>query len=262
MASPILSPITFDKLDSGRTENSGERQTMTVAGTSQKGLLCCLIVLASSIIASRCDVPFSGFLFVVLVDIFLIAAIYFQPKTAFFLTPLFSVCQGFSLGMLAKLLLTMAAADYNDPNGEGVDIWIHGEAVFCSVCSAIIMSSACGLGLIKAKHTGTFIFLGCITGPFLFYGAAIAANMCGYPLILMHSSYLILGAIISAVFCWAVSYCLALDFDNIRVGMLSEAPKSLEWYCAFALIFTLTWCYIEIIKLLAVMIIEERDDSW
>ncbi len=44
---------------------------------------------------------------------------------------------------------------------------------------------------------------------------------------------------------------LALDFDMIEQGVAHGAPKFMEWYGAFALMVTLVWLYLEILRLLA-----------
>jgi uncharacterized YccA/Bax inhibitor family protein len=44
---------------------------------------------------------------------------------------------------------------------------------------------------------------------------------------------------------------LVLDFDLIESGVAGGAPKYMEWYCAFALLVTLVWLYIEMLRLLA-----------
>jgi uncharacterized YccA/Bax inhibitor family protein len=44
---------------------------------------------------------------------------------------------------------------------------------------------------------------------------------------------------------------LVLDFDLIEQGAESGAPKYMEWYGAFALMVTLIWLYMEILRLLA-----------
>ncbi|HEX7341811.1 MAG TPA: Bax inhibitor-1/YccA family protein [Rhodanobacteraceae bacterium] len=44
---------------------------------------------------------------------------------------------------------------------------------------------------------------------------------------------------------------LALDFDMIEQGVARGAPKYMEWYGAFALMVTLVWLYLEILRLLA-----------
>ena len=51
---------------------------------------------------------------------------------------------------------------------------------------------------------------------------------------------------------------LVLDFDLIENGAKQGAPKYMEWFCAFGLIVTLVWLYIEILRLLA-MLASKRD---
>jgi len=46
---------------------------------------------------------------------------------------------------------------------------------------------------------------------------------------------------------------LVLDFDLIEQGAQYGAPKYMEWYGAFALMITLIWLYLEILRLLAKM---------
>jgi uncharacterized YccA/Bax inhibitor family protein len=44
---------------------------------------------------------------------------------------------------------------------------------------------------------------------------------------------------------------LVLDFDLIETGAQMGAPKYMEWYGAFALMVTLIWLYLEILRLLS-----------
>lgn len=44
---------------------------------------------------------------------------------------------------------------------------------------------------------------------------------------------------------------LLLDFDMIQKGVERQAPKFMEWYCAFGLLVTLVWLYLEILRLLS-----------
>jgi uncharacterized YccA/Bax inhibitor family protein len=44
---------------------------------------------------------------------------------------------------------------------------------------------------------------------------------------------------------------LTLDFDLIERGTQAGAPKYMEWYGAFALMVTLVWLYLEILRLLS-----------
>jgi uncharacterized YccA/Bax inhibitor family protein len=44
---------------------------------------------------------------------------------------------------------------------------------------------------------------------------------------------------------------LIMDFDMIEQGQEMGAPKYMEWYCAFGLLVTIVWLYIEILRLLS-----------
>jgi uncharacterized YccA/Bax inhibitor family protein len=44
---------------------------------------------------------------------------------------------------------------------------------------------------------------------------------------------------------------LILDFDFIESGAARGVPRYMEWYSAFALLMTLVWLYMEILRLLA-----------
>ncbi len=44
---------------------------------------------------------------------------------------------------------------------------------------------------------------------------------------------------------------LTLDFDLVERGVEAGAPRYMEWYCAFGLLVTLVWLYLELLRLLA-----------
>jgi uncharacterized YccA/Bax inhibitor family protein len=60
-----------------------------------------------------------------------------------------------------------------------------------------------------------------------------------------------LGIVFSLVVVVVASLNLILDFDMIEQGSAMGAPKYMEWYGAFALLVTIVWLYLEILRLLA-----------
>ena len=44
---------------------------------------------------------------------------------------------------------------------------------------------------------------------------------------------------------------LALDFDFIERGAKQGLPKGMEWFAALALVVTLVWLYLEMLRLLS-----------
>jgi uncharacterized YccA/Bax inhibitor family protein len=60
-----------------------------------------------------------------------------------------------------------------------------------------------------------------------------------------------MGIGISLVIVGIAALNLVMDFHLIYEGEQRQAPKYMEWYGAFALMVTLVWLYIELLRLLA-----------
>lgn len=54
-----------------------------------------------------------------------------------------------------------------------------------------------------------------------------------------------------AVFIGAI--CLISDFDQVRVGVNSGAPAKESWNCAFGMMVTVVWLYVEILNIISRM---------
>jgi uncharacterized YccA/Bax inhibitor family protein len=61
----------------------------------------------------------------------------------------------------------------------------------------------------------------------------------------------LLGIGISLFVVVIAALSLLMDFDMIERGAQMGAPKYMEWYSAFALMVTIVWLYVEILKLLS-----------
>jgi uncharacterized YccA/Bax inhibitor family protein len=62
-----------------------------------------------------------------------------------------------------------------------------------------------------------------------------------------------MGIGLSLVIVGVAALNLLLDFDMIERAYNQGAPKYMEWYGGFALILTLVWLYLEILRLLGKM---------
>jgi uncharacterized YccA/Bax inhibitor family protein len=60
-----------------------------------------------------------------------------------------------------------------------------------------------------------------------------------------------IGVGFSAVVVTLAAMNLVLDFDFIESGARRGAPKYMEWFGAFALVVTMVWLYLEILRLLS-----------
>jgi uncharacterized YccA/Bax inhibitor family protein len=75
-------------------------------------------------------------------------------------------------------------------------------------------------------------------------------SLLGFPIPYIHSAGPI-GIGFSLVVVVIAALNLVLDFDFIETAAERGAPKYLEWYGAFALMVTLVWLYMEILRLLS-----------
>ncbi|ACY96629.1 Bax inhibitor-1/YccA family protein [Thermomonospora curvata] len=60
-----------------------------------------------------------------------------------------------------------------------------------------------------------------------------------------------LGIAFSVVAILLGCFFLLLDFDTIEQGVQAGAPEKFAWYCAFALVLSLVWIYLELLRLLS-----------
>lgn len=89
-------------------------------------------------------------------------------------------------------------------------------------------------------------------GIFAFYAINFIASFFGWSSGLLDSTN---GSMMSIGFSLVVvviaALNLVLDFDLVEEGVNGGAPKYMEWYAGFALLVTLVWLYIEMLRLLS-----------
>lgn len=93
------------------------------------------------------------------------------------------------------------------------------------------------------------IIVSATLGIALLYLVSLVLSLFGaQPSFLTDSSPL--GIALSVGICIVASLNLLVDFSFIEQGVTAGAPASYEWYGAFALLSTLVWLYLEILRLL------------
>jgi uncharacterized YccA/Bax inhibitor family protein len=84
----------------------------------------------------------------------------------------------------------------------------------------------------------------------LVYVVDMVMNMFGARVPLIHDTGW-LGIGISLVIVGIAAFNLLIDFAVIEDGVGRGSPRYMEWYCGMALLVTLVWLYLEILRLLA-----------
>ena len=124
------------------------------------------------------------------------------------------------------------------------------NATLLTILTALAMLVVYRTGLIKVNDKFIRIITAAIGAVALYYFVNIILSMFGVNLVMLHNSGpLSIG--ISLVIIGVAAFSLLLDFNFIEKAAKQGAPKYMEWYGAFALMVTLVWLYLEILKLLA-----------
>jgi uncharacterized YccA/Bax inhibitor family protein len=236
---PALSSTTFSGM--GRVARTEE--TMSIQGTTNKSLLLLLLVCltagwtwsiffksgdAAAVMPLVAVGAIGGFI-VALVTIF-------KTTWSGITAPIYALLEGLVIGGVSSI------AEAQFPG-----IVIQAVGLTFGTCLALLL--AYKSRLIRATEgfkKGIFAATGGIA---LFYLISIVLGLFGVQIPLVFGAGPV-GIIFSLVVVVIAALNLVLDFDFIEQGSLQGAPKYMEWYGAFALMVTLIWLYLEILRLL------------
>ncbi len=165
----------------------------------------------------------------------------FKKQWGGFLAPIYALAEGVFLGAIS--------AYYNNAFKE-VAPGIVMQAVGLTFGVVIAMFLLYQFGIIKPTEQFKSIVITATAGIALFYALSIILRLFGIQMPLIHDSGT-WGIVFSLVVVGIAAMNLILDFDLIEQGAKRGAPKYMEWYGAFALMVTIVWLYLEILRLLS-----------
>ncbi|HET6587758.1 MAG TPA: Bax inhibitor-1/YccA family protein [Oleiagrimonas sp.] len=260
---PVLKRASFDT-----TQAVGER--MTINGTVGKtALLLVLAVItggwtwhrfATAFVAAMQHVDFapgateamvraqaaseamgtiSVFLWGGLIVGFILAMVsVFKPRWSGITAPVYALAEGFALGGLSAFM-----------NLRFPGIVLQAVMLTFGVMAVMLVAYRAGWIRVTDKfRTCVMAGTGAIALLYLVDIGLRAFTSVDIPFI--HESGA-LGIGFSLLVIGLAAMNLALDFDIIDQGVAQGAPKYMEWYGAFALMVTLVWLYMEILRLLS-----------
>jgi uncharacterized YccA/Bax inhibitor family protein len=121
--------------------------------------------------------------------------------------------------------------------------------VVLTLGTAIAMYLLYTFRIIRVTEKFRSVMFAAIGGIALFYLITWILSMFNVNIDGLHNgSLLSIGISIAITAIAALS--LLLDFDRIEQGAAMGAPKHMEWFCAFGLLVTMVWLYVEILRLL------------
>lgn len=226
---------------------------MTIRGVIGKGAILLLLMSATfiyswdSVLSSGGS---SGGMWAMLGGIggFIVSlVISFKPRLAPFLAPVFALLEGLLLGAISAFYEYQAAFSNGIPSGYDGIVF---QAALATVGVFAAMLMLYRTGLIKVTQKFRSIVMVAMLGIVLVYLASFALSFFGTTVPLIHEGGPI-GIGFSVLVLGIASMMLLVDFDMIERGAATGAPKYMEWYGAFALLVTIVWIYLEMLRLLS-----------
>jgi len=126
------------------------------------------------------------------------------------------------------------------------------QAVLLTFGAVIAMFLLYRFRVIKATEKFKSVIFIATAGIAVFYLLAFVLRFFNVDIAFLHEGSA-LGIGFSLVVVVIAALNLILDFDMIEQGVANGAPKYMEWYGAFALMITIVWLYLEILRLLGKM---------
>ena len=218
----------------------GTMNKMTLQGTINKTLLLLFLVIAAAALVWENFVLLMPFILPAVILGFIVAiATIFKPEWSPFTSPVYAVLEGVILGAISALMNTVYPG-------------IVGQAVILTFGVFVLLLVVFSTRLIRVTETFKLVVIGATGAICLLYIANLVLSFFGMPIGFINEGGW-LGIGFSLVVVVVASLNLILDFDYIEKGVEHGLPKHMEWYAAFALLVTLVWLYLEILRLLAKM---------
>ena len=163
----------------------------------------------------------------------------FKRKLSPYTAPIYALCEGFVIGGISAIF------EHSYPGIVIQAVGLTFGTLFCMLflykTGVVKVTQKFMMGLAAATGAVCLVYL--INFVMGFFGS-------GIPLITSSGTF---GILFSVVVVGIAAFNLVLDFHIIETGAEQGAPKYMEWYGAFALMVTMIWLYLEILRLLAKM---------
>lgn len=172
-----------------------------------------------------------------IVGFVLALVISFKPTWSPWGAPLYALAEGTALGGISAMF----------------EMQYHGivlQAILASIGVMVVMLALYRTGVIKVTNKFRMGVFAATGGILLLYLVQWGLSAFTHYDIGFINGGGMLGIGFSVVVVIIAALNLTLDFDMIERGVEARAPRYMEWYGAFALMVTLVWLYLELLRLL------------
>jgi len=258
MKSDLFAPAETWGASRAPATEAARSNTMSLSGTVSRTLVLLGLCVATAVFAWGLVLPSGGgqakvspmlpLLGGAIGGLILALATIFKPRWAPVTAPLYALAEGFFVGAASALF----AVSVGQTEGGALqpNYGMIMQAVTLTFGILAVMLIAYGTRIIKPTEKFKAGVVAATGGIMLVYLATWILGFLGVSIPFIHGSGW-LGIGFSLFVIVIASLNLILDFDLVEQGVQQGAPKFMEWYAGFALLVTLVWLYIEVLRLLA-----------
>ena len=222
---------------------------MTMQGTIQKSGILLLLTMVTAVFGWQLAPTGLGMPIMIgslLFGLGIAIATTIKKEWSPFLAPAYALIKGLFVGVLSYIA-NEVVADSDFAMGIGaIPLAVAGTLVVFGVMLALYATR-----IIKVTERFRLIVVGATAAVFILYMGTFLIGLftpAAYNLPIYGSGPI--GIIFSVLVIALAAFNLALDFDLIENGTKNKLPKYFEWYAGFALLVTVIWLYIEILRLI------------
>ncbi len=224
-------------------EGMSTGQEMTVNGTMNKfGVLMALMIASTLFAWSQFDKgsdPMPLMLTGVFGGLGLAIVMMFKKQWASFLAPGYAILEGLFVGTISAMY------NYTYPG-------LPTQAVALTLLVTLIMFLLYRYRIIKVtKKLRTVVVVATAAIAIFYMIQWITFLVMGSPIGSFTNAATPMGIGFSILVVGLAAFNLLLNFDTIEKGVELKANKYMEWFCAFGLLVTIVWLYLEILRLLS-----------
>lgn len=223
-------------------------EEMTIRGTANKFGFLFLMMMGSCVFAwsqfykgsNPMPLVWTGIIGGLIVALI----ITFKKQWSPYLAPAYALLEGLFVGSISALYDYAYKETY-----PGIVM----QAVSLTLLVTLVMYLCYRFRIIKVTEKFKSVIVVATSAIMIFYLIKlVAVNLLGFSSFgAFTNASTPLGIGFSLVVVCLAALFLLLDFDLIEKGVEAKAPKYMEWYGAFALLVTLVWLYLEILRLLS-----------
>ncbi|MEQ8316523.1 MAG: Bax inhibitor-1/YccA family protein [Phycisphaerales bacterium] len=192
-----------------------------------------------------------------ILGLILALVIIFKPRLAPFLAPIYALAEGAFLAGASFMWVGFASKEQAAASSGGggvmaqLDTSLIAQAAGLTFAITAVMLALYATRIIRATPLVVRMIVVATGGVLLFALANILLSFLGVRLVSWNGGPLSIA--VSGVIVAVAAFNLIIDFKIVEDGVANKAPKWMEWYAGFALLVTIVWLYLSILRLLAML---------